>query len=91
MTVLVVGGSTLVALGIEGMGLDSCARSGRGPAMEVATRNVKAQVLMRVQLSPYLETVGAIQRDAILPIIAQRQIRIFLRVLITKSKGDVRG
>jgi hypothetical protein len=53
MTVLVVGGSTVVALGIEGMGLDSCALSGNGPMMEAATRKVKAQVFMQLQLSPF--------------------------------------
>jgi hypothetical protein len=52
MTVLVVGGSTEVAFGIEGTGLDSCARSGNGPAIEAAARNVKAQILMKLQLSP---------------------------------------
>jgi len=52
MTVLVVAGSTAAALGIEGMGLVSCAVSGIGPAMEAATRNVKTQVLMQLQLSP---------------------------------------
>jgi len=54
MTVLVVAGSTAAALGIGGgiPGLDSCAESGSGPAMEAAARNVKAQVLMQVQLSP---------------------------------------
>jgi hypothetical protein len=51
--VLVVGGSTVVALGIEGIGLLSCATSGSGAAIEAASRNVKAQVLMQVQLSPY--------------------------------------
>jgi hypothetical protein len=53
MTVLVVGGSTDVAFGIEGIGLDSCAKSGNGPAIEAATRNVKAHVLMKLQLSPF--------------------------------------
>jgi hypothetical protein len=52
MTVLVVGCSTAAALGIEGMGLLSCARSGNGRAMQTAARNVKAHVLMRLQLSP---------------------------------------
>jgi hypothetical protein len=36
----------VVALGIDGMGLDSCALSGNSPAMEAATKKVKAQVLM---------------------------------------------
>jgi hypothetical protein len=52
ITVLVVGGSTVVAFGIEGAGLESCALSGHGPAMQAATRKVKAQVLMQLQLSP---------------------------------------
>jgi hypothetical protein len=52
MTVLVVGGSTDVAFGIEGMGLDSWATSGNRPAIEAATRNVKAHILMKLQLSP---------------------------------------
>jgi hypothetical protein len=52
MTVLVVAGSTDVAFGIEGIGLDSWARRGNGPEIEAATRNVKAQVLMKLQLSP---------------------------------------
>jgi len=52
MTVLVVGGSTTVALGIDGTGLLSWARSGSGPAIEAARRNVKAHVLMQLQLSP---------------------------------------
>jgi hypothetical protein len=62
-----------VALGIEGgiPGLVSCAGSGGGPAIEAAIKSVKAQVLMQLQLSPEkLEAVGAIQRNAILPIIA---------------------
>jgi len=53
MTVLVVGGSTVVALGTEGIGLLSWAKSGSGAAIEAARRNVKAQVLMQLQLSPY--------------------------------------
>jgi hypothetical protein len=53
MTVLVVGGSTVVAFGIEGMGLDSCALRGNGAAMEAARRKVKAQVLMQLQLVPF--------------------------------------
>jgi hypothetical protein len=53
MTVLVVGWSTAAALGIEGMGLLlSCARRGNGRAMQAATRNVKAHVLMQLQFSP---------------------------------------
>ena len=43
MTVLVVGGSTDVALGIEGhAGLVSCAVSDSGPAIEAAARNAKS-------------------------------------------------
>ena len=54
MTVLVVAGSTAVALGIEGAtpGLVSCAGRGRGPAIEAATRNVRAHLLMQMLLSP---------------------------------------
>jgi hypothetical protein len=54
MTVLVVAGSTAAALGIEGgiPGLVSCAGSKVGPVMEAATRNVKARILMQLQLSP---------------------------------------
>jgi hypothetical protein len=54
MTVLVVAGSTAAALGIEGgiPGLVSWAESGGGPVMEAATRNVKAKILMQLQLSP---------------------------------------
>jgi len=72
----VVAGSTTVALGIEGgiPGLFSWAPSGIGPASEVATKKVKAQVLMQSQLSQKLEAVGAIKRDTILAVIAQRLI-----------------
>ena len=73
MTVLVVGGSTEVALGIEGNGLLSCAVSGSGPTMEAAARKVRSQFLMQIAIVP-LETVGAIKRDAILAVIAQRLI-----------------
>jgi hypothetical protein len=52
MTVLVVGWSTVVALGIEGMGLLSCAKRGNGRAMQAAIRKVKAHVLMQLQLFP---------------------------------------
>jgi hypothetical protein len=55
MTVLVVEGSTAAALGIGGgivPGLVSCAGSGSGAAIEAATRSLKAQVLMQLQLSP---------------------------------------
>ena len=69
MTVLVVGGSTEVAVGTEGKGLVSCAVSGSGPTMKAVARNVRSQVLMQIAIVP-LETVGAIKRDAILPVIA---------------------
>jgi hypothetical protein len=54
MTVLVVAGSTTAAFGIAGgiPGLVSWAGISLGPVMEAATRNVKAQVLMQLQLSP---------------------------------------
>jgi hypothetical protein len=54
MTVLVVAGSTAAALGIAGgiPGLVSWAGSNLGPVMEAATRNVKAQFLMQLQLTP---------------------------------------
>jgi hypothetical protein len=54
MTVLVVAGSTAAALGIAGgiPGLVSCAGSSPACVTEAATRNVKAQILMQVQLSP---------------------------------------
>jgi hypothetical protein len=55
MTVLVVAGSTAAALGIAGgipPGLVSWAVTNLGPVMEAAMRNVKAQILMQVQLSP---------------------------------------
>jgi len=54
MTVLVVAGSIAAALGIEGgtPGLVSCAGSSIGPVMEAATGNVKAEILMQLQLSP---------------------------------------
>jgi hypothetical protein len=53
ITVLVVGGSTVVALGIDGMGLDSCAQSMPGPARQAMAAMVKVQVLMRLQAFPY--------------------------------------
>src|SRR5205085_10397564 len=43
-----------------------------------------------VAIVSLLEAVGAIERDAILPVIAQRLIRIFLGVLITKPEGYMR-
>jgi hypothetical protein len=52
ITVLLVGFSTVVALGIVGMGLDSCATSGKGAAIDAARRKVNVQVLMQLQLSP---------------------------------------
>jgi hypothetical protein len=52
MTVLVVDFSTTVAFGMVGMGLDSCALSGNGPARQVARRQVAVQILMQFQLSP---------------------------------------
>ena len=69
MTVLVIGGSTEVALGTEGKGLVSCAVSGSGPTMRAVARNVRSQVLMQSAIDP-LETVGAIKRDTILRVIA---------------------
>jgi hypothetical protein len=54
MTVLVVAGSTAAALGIAGgiPGLVSWAGSSPPSVTEAATRNVKAKILMQVQLSP---------------------------------------
>ena len=69
MTVLVVGGSTEIALGIEGKGLVSCAVSGSGLTMEAVARKVRNQVLIQIAIAP-LETVGAIKRDTILPVVA---------------------
>ena len=69
MTVLVVGGSTEVALGIEGKGLVSWAVSRSGLTMEAAARKVRNQVLIQIAIAP-LETVGAIKRDTILPVVA---------------------
>jgi hypothetical protein len=53
ITVLVVGGSTVAALGMEGMGLESCAWSGHGPVRQAAAIRVKVQVFMRLQVSPF--------------------------------------
>jgi hypothetical protein len=53
ITVLVAGGSTVVAFGMDGMGLESCAWSAHGPAMQAAAMKVKAQVLMRLQAFPF--------------------------------------
>jgi hypothetical protein len=52
ITVLVVDGSTVVALGAEGMGLESCAGSAPGPARQAAAIKVKVQVLMCLQVFP---------------------------------------
>jgi len=52
MTVLVVAGSTDVAFGMEGIGLDSCATRDNGPEIEAATRKVKAHVFIILQVSP---------------------------------------
>ena len=37
-----------------------------------------------------LETVGSVERDAILPVVAQWLIRLLLSILITKPKRNVR-
>jgi hypothetical protein len=50
MTVLVVEGSTVVAFGMEGMGLESWAWSANGPVRQVAAIRVKVQILMRLQV-----------------------------------------
>ena len=78
MTVLVVGGSTAAALGIGGgiiPGLVSCAGSGSGPAMEAASEECEGPGSHAIAIvSLDLEAVGAIKRNAILAVIAQRQI-----------------
>jgi hypothetical protein len=52
ITVLVVEGSTVVAFGIEGRGLDSWAERANGPVRQVAAIRVKVQILMRLQVFP---------------------------------------
>jgi hypothetical protein len=53
ITVLVVGGSTVVAFGTEGIGLESWAWSEHGPTMQAAAITVNIQVFMRLQVFPY--------------------------------------
>jgi hypothetical protein len=53
ITVLVVDGSIVVAFGMEGMGLDSWARSANGPARQAAAIKVTVQILMRLQVFPF--------------------------------------
>ena len=77
MTVLVVGGSTAAAFGIGGgimPGLVSCAGSGIGPAMEAASEECEGPDSHAIAIVSFLEAVGAIKRDAILTVIAQRLI-----------------
>lgn len=72
MTVLVVGGSIEVALGIDGAGLISCAVRQTGASTNTSGNNLESKVLIQSQLS--LETVGAINGNTILLIIAQWQV-----------------
>src|SRR3954447_25066134 len=46
---------------------------------------------MPLQGCPFLEAVCAIERYAILAVIAERLVRILLSVLITQSEGHVLG
>ena len=75
MTVLVVDGSTAVAFGNGGHGTGLLRLEGAtGPRCRQRARKVAVQVLMRLSIVSFLEAVGAIDRDAILPVIAQRLI-----------------
>jgi hypothetical protein len=53
ITVLVVDGSTVVAFGTEGIGLESWAGSADGPAMQAAAIKAKVQVFIRLQGFPF--------------------------------------
>lgn len=91
MTVLLEGGgcSTGTALGMEGSGLLSCAKSRDGPAREITASRLNAQIFMKLQAGSLLKAVSSIQGDTILIVTAQRLVGILRRILIPGAQRDV--
>ena len=95
MTVLVVveGWSDDGGLGVAGGGLaTSWANIQLVEKTQTAATNEYKQTLMlppNLPLLRFLETVSAVDRNAVLIVIAQQQVGIFARSLITRTQRDV--
>ena len=92
----VEGRSGAGGFGVAGAGLvKSWANIRVAEKMHPAATNAYKQTLM-LYTSPnlpvlrFLETVSAVDRNAVLIVIAQKQVRIFARALIAHAKSDVR-
>ena len=93
MTELVVGRSGEFALGVEGGGLEvSWARPKLDKPIQAAAIAAYTQTLMltpTLTLLPFLETVSAVDRNAVLVVIAQEYVGVLGCALITDAERDV--
>lgn len=95
MTVLVEveGWSEEGGLGVAGAGLvTSCARVQLLKRTKAAATDAYKQTLMlppNLPLLRFLETVSAVDRNAVLIVIAQQQVGILARSLITRTQRDM--
>ena len=82
-----------LGLGAAGAGLlASCPNVRFDRKTQAATAPTYTQTLMLTPNLPFLrflETVSAVNRNAVLVVIAQEQVRILARALITDTKSDV--
>jgi hypothetical protein len=92
--VVVEGPSDEGGLGVAGGGLlRSWARIELVKKMEIAMPTTSKQTLMLTPNLPLLrrlETVSAVDRNAVLVVIAQQQVGVFARALIPDAESDVR-
>jgi len=81
-------------LGVAAAGLvRSCANIQLVERMQAAATNACKQALIlnptNLPLLHFLETVSAVDRNAVLIVIAQEQVGIFTRSLITRTERDM--
>ena len=93
MAVAVEGKSGDGGFGAAGAGLaPSWANIEPAERIQAAATNADRLTLMltpNLPLLPFLETVSAVDRNAVLIVITQEDIRVFTGALITETKGDV--
>src|SRR5437588_11056042 len=87
MTALVTARSGGSALAAAGDGLVSCATNEKSDRARMMIMNTVTFILYPL----FLKAVSAVERDAVLGVVAERNIGILLRKLIPQSEGNMGG